>query len=132
MITGASKGLGRALALALAKEGVRLAICARGDIMLRKLEQEVLALGAEVIAVQADVSDSRDVNRFVSIVEEGFGHVDVLINNASIFGPGPVLLSDYPDHDFTEVLRVNVMNPFLVTKRASSLGCPPFTQDALA
>ena len=117
MITGASKGLGRALALALAKEGVRLAICARGDIMLRKLEQEVLALGAEVIAVQADVSDSRDVNRFVSIVEEGFGHVDVLINNASIFGPGPVLLSDYPDHDFTEVLRVNVMNPFLVTKR---------------
>jgi NAD(P)-dependent dehydrogenase (short-subunit alcohol dehydrogenase family) len=117
MITGASKGLGRALTLALAKEGVRLAICARGEIMLRKLEKEVLALGAEVIAVQADVSDSRDVNRFVSIVEEGFGHIDVLINNASIFGPGPVLLSDYPDHDFTEVLQVNVMNPFLVTKR---------------
>ena len=117
MITGASKGLGRALTLALAKEGVRLAICARGEMQLRKIEKEALALGAEVIAVQADVSDVRDVNRFVSIVEEGFGHVDVLINNASIFGPGPSLLSDYPDHEFTEVLRVNVINPFLVTKR---------------
>ncbi|KOP77706.1 SDR family oxidoreductase [Cytobacillus solani] len=117
MITGASKGLGRALVLALAKEGVRLAICARGEMMLRKIEKEVLALGAEVIAVEADVSDIRDVNRFVSIVEEGFGRVDVLINNASIFGPGPALLSDYPEHDFAEVLRVNTVNPFLVTKR---------------
>lgn len=117
MITGASKGLGRALTLALAKEGVRLAICARGEMLLRKIEKEVLSLGAEVIAVQADVADIRDVNRFVSIVEEGFGRVDVLINNASIFGPGPALLSDYPEHDFTEVLRVNVVNPFLVTKR---------------
>lgn len=117
MITGASKGLGRALTLAFAKEGVRLAICARGEIMLRKIEKELLALGAEVIAVQADVSDIRDVNRFVSIVEEGFGRVDVLINNASIFGLGPALLSDYPEHDFAEVLRVNAVNPFLVTKR---------------
>ena len=117
MITGASKGLGKALTLALAREGVRLAICARGEMMLRKVEKEVLALGAEVIAVQADVSDIRDINRFVSIVEEGFGCVDVLINNASIFGPGPALLSDYPEHDFAEVLKVNVMNPFLVTKR---------------
>ncbi|WP_102272606.1 SDR family oxidoreductase [Cytobacillus massiliigabonensis] len=117
MITGASKGLGRALTLALANEGVRLAICARGEMMLRKIEKEVLALGAEVIAVQADVSDIKDVNRFVSIVEEGFGRVDVLINNASIFGPGPALLSDYPEHDFAEVLRVNTVNPFLITKR---------------
>jgi NAD(P)-dependent dehydrogenase (short-subunit alcohol dehydrogenase family) len=117
MITGASKGLGKALTLALAKAGVRLAICARGEMLLRKIEKEVLTLGAEVIAVQADVSDIRDINRFVSIVEEGYGRVDVLINNASIFGPGPTLLSDYPEHDFAEVLRVNVMNPFLVTKR---------------
>lgn len=117
MITGASKGLGKALTLALAKAGVRLAICARGEMLLRKIEKEVLTLGAEVIAVQADVSDIRDINRFVSIVEEGFGRVDVLINNASIFGPGLALLSDYPEHDFAEVLRVNVMNPFLVTKR---------------
>ena len=117
MITGASKGLGRALTLAFAKRGVRLAICARGKGMLHKVEQEARELGAEIIAVEADVTNARDVNRFVSIVEEAFGRVDILINNASVFGPGPTLLADYPDHDFADVLRMNVVNPFLVTKR---------------
>ncbi|QED49407.1 SDR family NAD(P)-dependent oxidoreductase [Cytobacillus dafuensis] len=117
MITGASKGLGRALTLAFAKQGMRLAICARGEGLLREVEQEARELGAEVIAVSADSTDVKDVNRFVSIVEEAFGSIDVLINNASIFGPGPTLLADYPDHEFSEVLRVNVLNPFLVTKR---------------
>jgi NAD(P)-dependent dehydrogenase (short-subunit alcohol dehydrogenase family) len=117
MITGASKGLGRALTVAFAKQGVRLAICARGEDLLREVERDVRELGAEVIAVNADVSDVKDVNRFVSLVEERFKRVDVLINNASVFGPGPTLLADYPDHDFVEVLRVNVVNPFLVTKR---------------
>ncbi|MBP2242749.1 NAD(P)-dependent dehydrogenase (short-subunit alcohol dehydrogenase family) [Cytobacillus eiseniae] len=117
MITGASRGLGKALALAFAKEGVKLAICSRGEEALRKVEQEVRELGGEVIAVNADVSNVKDVNRFVSIVEEAFGQVDIVINNASIFGSGPVLLADYPDHDFANVLRVNVINPFLVTKR---------------
>ncbi|MBS4190468.1 SDR family oxidoreductase [Bacillus sp. FJAT-49705] len=117
MITGASKGLGRALTLEFAKQGMRLAICARGEGLLREVEQEARELGAEVIAISADSTDVKDVNRFVSIVEEAFGSIDVLINNASIFGPGPTLLADYPDHDFAEVLRVNVLNPFLVTKR---------------
>lgn len=117
MITGASKGLGRALTLAFAKRGVRLAICARGDELLRKVELEARDLGAEVVAINADVSNTKDVERFVSIAEEAYGRVDVLINNASVFGPGPTLLVDYPDHNFEEVLRVNTMNPFLVTKR---------------
>ncbi len=117
MITGASKGLGRALTLAFAKKGVRLAICSRGEGMLRKVEHEARELGAEIIAVEADVTNVRDVNRFVSIVEETFGRVDILVNNASVFGPGPTLLADYPDHDFAEVIRMNVVNPFLVTKR---------------
>ncbi|KAB2334876.1 SDR family oxidoreductase [Cytobacillus depressus] len=117
IITGASKGLGRALTLAFAKQGVRLAICARGEAMLRKVEQEAREIGAEVIAVDADVTNVKDVNRFVSIVEETFGRIDILINNASVFGPGPMLLADYPDHDFAEVVRANVVNPFLVTKR---------------
>lgn len=117
MITGASKGLGRALTLAFAKQGVRLALCARGEEGLRKVEKEVRELGAEVVAVSADTTNVKDVNRFVSIVEEAFGGVDILINNASIFGPGPALLADYPDHEFKEVLFANVLNPFLVTKR---------------
>lgn len=66
----------------------------------------------------ADVSVSRDVERFVAMTEEAFGKIDVLINNASKLGPSPMpLLLDYPEEDFAEVLRVNTIGPFLVTRR---------------
>ncbi|WP_099352774.1 SDR family NAD(P)-dependent oxidoreductase [Fredinandcohnia onubensis] len=118
MITGASKGLGRALTLAFAKEGAKLAICARTENALLKVKQEAESLGAKVLAVTADVSRSRDVDRFVSITEEAYGQIDVLINNASMLGPSPMpLLLDYPEEDFAEVLRVNAVSTFLVTKR---------------
>ncbi|WP_243354973.1 SDR family NAD(P)-dependent oxidoreductase [Bacillus litorisediminis] len=117
MITGASKGLGRALTLAFAETGAKLVICARGEEKLMQVKQEAEAVGAEVLAVAADISDAKDVERFVSLAEIQFGKIDVLINNASIFGPGPLFLADYPDEDFAEVIRVNILNPFLVTKR---------------
>ncbi|GAA0340558.1 YciK family oxidoreductase [Bacillus carboniphilus] len=117
MITGASKGLGRALTLAFAKEGAKLAICARGLEKLNAVKEEALALGAEVLAFSVDTSSTKDVDRFVSITETTFGKVDVLINNASIFGPGPLYLADYPERDFEEVVRVNILNPFFMTKR---------------
>ncbi|MCM3117944.1 SDR family oxidoreductase [Neobacillus sp. MER 74] len=118
MITGASKGLGRALTLAFGKEGAKLAICSRTPEKLLKVKEEVKKLGAEVLAVTADISKSRDVERFIAMTEEAFGHIDVLINNASILGPSPMpLLLDYPEEDFAEVLRVNAVSPFLVTRR---------------
>ncbi|WP_099364843.1 SDR family NAD(P)-dependent oxidoreductase [Fredinandcohnia onubensis] len=118
MITGASKGLGRALTLSFAKEGARLAICARSEDGLFKVKQEAESLGAKVLAITADVSRSRDVDRFVSITEEAYGQIDVLINNASMLGPSPMpLLLDYPEEDFAEVLMVNAVSTFLVTKR---------------
>ncbi|MGX6442890.1 SDR family NAD(P)-dependent oxidoreductase [Neobacillus sp. K501] len=118
MITGASKGLGRALTLAFAKEGVRLAICSRSEHALKEVKAEAEANGAEVLAVTADISKTRDVERFVALTEEAYGQIDVLINNASILGPSPMpLLLDYPEEDFAEVLRVNSISPFLVTRR---------------
>lgn len=118
MITGASKGLGRALTLAFAKEGARLAICSRSSEGLLAVKTEAESLGAEVLAVIADVSLARDVERFVALTEETYGQTDVLINNASILGPSPMpLLLDYPEEDFAEVLRVNSISPFLVTRR---------------
>jgi NAD(P)-dependent dehydrogenase (short-subunit alcohol dehydrogenase family) len=118
MITGASKGLGRALALAFAKEGARLAICSRTSNGLLEVKKEAVSLGAEILAVTADISLNRDVERFVAMTEEAFGQIDVLINNASILGPSPMpLLLDYPEEDFAEVLRVNSISPFLVTRR---------------
>ncbi|MFZ7946561.1 SDR family NAD(P)-dependent oxidoreductase [Neobacillus sp. 19] len=118
MITGASKGLGRALALAFAKEGARLALCARSEEGLKKVKEAALGFGVEVLTVTADISKSRDVERFVAMAEEAYGYIDVLINNASILGPSPMpLLLDYPEEDFAEVLRVNAVSPFLVTRR---------------
>ena len=117
MITGASKGLGRALAVRFAEEGAKVAICARNSGPLKEVGNELKTLGAEVVALVADVSDARDVDRFVSVTEEAWGGVDVLVNNASVFGPGPRLLADYPEEEFLDVLRINTMNPFLVTKR---------------
>lgn len=122
MITGASRGLGRALTLAFAKKGAKLAISARGEPRLLQVKKEAEALGAsEVLAVTADLSVSRDVERFVGLAEATFGKIDVLINNASILGPSPIpLLADFPEEDYQEVLRVNAVGPFLVTRRVVS------------
>jgi NAD(P)-dependent dehydrogenase (short-subunit alcohol dehydrogenase family) len=118
VITGASKGLGKAIALKFAKEGVNLALCARNEEKLREVKAEAEALGASVLAVVADVSQSKDMERFVAMTEKTYGTIDVLINNASILGPSPMpLLLDYPEADFEEVLRVNTLSPFLITRR---------------
>lgn len=118
MITGASKGLGRALTLAFAEKGAKLAICSRTTDSLNTVKEEAEKLGAEVLAVTADISKARDVERFVALAEEAYGQLDVLINNASMLGPSPMpLLLDYPEDDFAEVLRVNAVSTFSVTRR---------------
>ncbi|WP_442601947.1 SDR family NAD(P)-dependent oxidoreductase [Paenibacillus sp. KN14-4R] len=118
MITGASRGLGRALTLAFAQGGAKLAICARGQEELQQVAQEAERLGAEILAIRADAAKPSDIERFVSTTEAHFGQIDVLINNASIIGPSPIpYLLDYPEEDFAEVIRVNTIGPFLMTKR---------------
>jgi NAD(P)-dependent dehydrogenase (short-subunit alcohol dehydrogenase family) len=113
VITGASRGLGRALALALAREGASLSICARNNEELRLVAAEAGKLGAEVLAVTADLHHARDVERLVVLTLERFGKVDILVNNASELGPTPLpLLADYPPHVFTEVMKVNLHAPF--------------------
>jgi NAD(P)-dependent dehydrogenase (short-subunit alcohol dehydrogenase family) len=95
-----------------------LAICSRSKEKLMAVKKEAENLGGQVLAVSADISKSRDVERFVALTETTFGHIDVLINNASILGPSPMpLLLDYPEDDFAEVLQTNVLSSFLMTKR---------------
>ncbi|AYA76978.1 SDR family NAD(P)-dependent oxidoreductase [Bacillus sp. Y1] len=118
MITGASKGLGKALTLAFAKQRKRLSICARNTEALSQVKEEAEQLGAEVFAIKADISLQRDVERFVALTVERYGQIDVLINNASTLGPSPIpLLLDYPEDDFSTTLHVNVLGPFSITKR---------------
>jgi NAD(P)-dependent dehydrogenase (short-subunit alcohol dehydrogenase family) len=117
MVTGASRGLGKALALAAAREGASLALCSRGGEALETVAEECRNLGATVIAVIADVSDQSDVERFAATSLERFGGIDVLINNAAELGPTPVpQLTDAPSSALEHVLRANVLGPMRLTQ----------------
>ncbi len=117
LVTGASRGLGRALALAFAREGAGLAICARGSADLEAAADVCRRLGAEVLAVRADVASPTDRERLVTLALARFGRVDILVNNASTLGPTPLpLLADTDPGAFEEVIRVNLTAPFLLAR----------------
>jgi NAD(P)-dependent dehydrogenase (short-subunit alcohol dehydrogenase family) len=115
LITGASRGIGRALALRFAQEGARLALCARGPEKLAEVAEPLKARGRDLVALGADVGRKADVQLIVNETLKQFGRIDVLVNNASILGPRVELL-EYPDEAWEEVLRVNLTGPFLITK----------------
>ena len=117
VLTGASRGLGRALALASAREGAALAICARGGEALEAVAEACRTQGSDVVAVLADMSDARDVERFAATALERLGAVDVLVNNAAALGPTPIPhLTDAPASALEEVLRANVIGPLRLTQ----------------
>ncbi len=82
IVTGGSRGIGRAIALALADEGCRVAVCARGEEALRQVEAELRARGVDALAVVADVTHADDVERVVAETVARFGRLDILVNNA--------------------------------------------------
>jgi len=123
LITGASQGLGREMALRFAREGASgLSIVARHIDPLNKVRGEIRQIAAkiDVVAIEADVSKPRDIERIIATALAQFkGHLDVLVNNASTIGPSPMPnLLDYPVEDFREVLDTNLIGPFLLIKNA--------------
>ena len=86
IVTGASRGIGRAIALGFAREGANVAICARGEEGLRKAEAELRALGVKVFGAPCDVADAAALNGFLDQAREALGSVHVLVNNPSGFG----------------------------------------------
>jgi NAD(P)-dependent dehydrogenase (short-subunit alcohol dehydrogenase family) len=117
LITGASQGLGRALALAFAEGGARVVVNARSDESVRPVAGEVEGAGAEVLAVAADVSRETEVERLVRETVERFGRIDVLVNNAGLLGPR-VGVEDYPEDEWRRVIDANLTGPYLVSKAA--------------
>jgi NAD(P)-dependent dehydrogenase (short-subunit alcohol dehydrogenase family) len=123
LITGASRGLGRQLALDFAREGAAaLALVARSGDLLEGAKAAIgaAAPGARVVAIAADLSRPGEVERAVATTLEAFrGRLDVLVNNASLLGPTPLpYLLDYPLDDFRQVLEANLLAPFLLIKKA--------------
>ncbi|MBI2296935.1 MAG: SDR family oxidoreductase [Betaproteobacteria bacterium] len=81
-ITGGTEGIGRASAQRLAREGARVAICARHADKVQQAADEIAKLGTEVLGVAADVSKADEVERFINAVIQRFGRIDILVNNA--------------------------------------------------
>ena len=88
MISGASRGIGRAIALGLAAEGCRLSLCARGQEQLEATAQEARAAGVEVLATALDVTQEAEARRWVEATQQQFGGIDILINNVGGSRPG--------------------------------------------
>jgi NAD(P)-dependent dehydrogenase (short-subunit alcohol dehydrogenase family) len=119
LITGASQGLGRELALAYAREGVRgLALVGRSKESLQRLKSEIdrIAPNLKVAIINGDLGSTADVERAAAVTLAACGgRLDILVNNASTLGPVPMpYLLDYPADDFQQVLNVNLVAPFLL------------------
>ena len=114
VITGASRGLGRAIAREFAGRGARLVLVARGEADLRSAAEDT-ARATDVLAIAADVSE--DAERIAAAALDRFGRVDVLVNNASEIGPSPMpALEAYPWDALLTVLRVNAVAPLHLTQ----------------
>ncbi len=95
MITGGSYGLGKATALSMAREGANVAICARGQERLERTAKEITEhTGARVVAVQVDVNNLDEIERFVNETVSTLGRLDILVNNAGDSAGGPLLETD--------------------------------------
>jgi 3-oxoacyl-[acyl-carrier protein] reductase len=116
LVTAASKGLGRASALALAGEGVRVAICARGEEALRATEADIRALGGEVLAITADVTDPTAPARLVAETTERFGGLDILVGNAG--GPPPGRALDVVDEQIVAAVNANLTTSVRLVREA--------------
>ncbi len=117
LITGASRGLGRALALEAAARGARVGLVARGLEALQAVEAEIRARGGEAHALPADLSRADAIHPLVGRAHAALGRIDMLVNNASQLGPTPLRpLLDTECEDLGAVLEANLVGPFRLTK----------------
>lgn len=106
VVTGGTEGIGKATALTLAREGAKVAICARRQPLLDAVAAEITKAGGEVLAISADMSKAADCERFINDVVKHFGGVDILLNNAGTSKRGNFL--DLTDEEWAADLELKV------------------------
>ncbi len=115
IVTGASRGIGRAICLALAKNGYNIAFnYAKSQEAAESLEKEIKKIKVECFQKQVDIKNFEAVKTFVNEVREKFGHIDVLVNNAGIIIDKPLMMMT--EHDWREVVDTNLNGCFNATK----------------
>jgi NAD(P)-dependent dehydrogenase (short-subunit alcohol dehydrogenase family) len=117
LITGGSRGLGAALGRALAAEGARVVLVARGGEELARVVEEIRRAGGNAHGFAADLGAREDIHRIAGAAAALAGPIDILVHNASTLGPTPLrLLLDTACEDLAGVLDVNLMGPFRLTR----------------
>ncbi|KAB2961297.1 MAG: 3-oxoacyl-[acyl-carrier-protein] reductase [Candidatus Methylomirabilis oxygeniifera] len=116
VVTGGSRGIGRAIALGLSAQGAKVVIGARNPEAAQKVVAEIEAAGAEGIAVAADISREAEADGLIQAGLKGFGRLDILVNNAGITKDG--LLIRMKEEDWDAVLDVNLKGAFFTTRAA--------------
>lgn len=118
LITGATRGIGKAVAAAYVREGARVFICARNQLDVAATVRELRydSTDAQVDGCAGDVGKETDVRRIIDAVIERFQRIDTLVNNASLLGPR-VALVEYPFRQWEEVISVNLHGVFLLSQQ---------------
>jgi NAD(P)-dependent dehydrogenase (short-subunit alcohol dehydrogenase family) len=115
IVTGGSRGIGRAVALAFAREGARVAITAAHDqVALHDVEREISLLGVEAVGVLADVERRAEIDRMVKTIVDKWGRIDVLVNNAGIIRPAP--LETISEEQWDKTVAVHLKGTFNCTQ----------------
>jgi 3-oxoacyl-[acyl-carrier protein] reductase len=116
LVTGASRGIGEAIALALAREGVHVAVHFRErEADAHRVAAAVRERGVRSLTVQADVSQSSAIDALVAEVERGLGSIHILVNNAGVTRPQKI--EDITERDWDELMSINLKSAFLLTQR---------------
>ena len=119
VVTGASSGLGRQFALALAREGANVAILARRVEKLEKVKEEVEALGVACISVRCDVVDTESIKSAIATVVERFGRIDILVNNAGVGAGAPAELQE--DSVWNMTINTNLNGVYYVAREVGKV-----------
>lgn len=122
LVTGASRGIGRGIALALAQKGWAVVINYRGQADAAQITaQDVVAAGGRSLVVQADIGQAADRERLVAAAMDEFGRLDLLVNNAGMAPLRRMDLLETTEASYDQVMTVNLKGPFFLTQRVANL-----------